>query len=560
LCSSCKGEDSSAGECDGHIFYFLTSFFLSSSQNLVSHRAAYQPDDSTSVYTIPYIIDTAAAAAATGMSGIRVHWPVLQASTNNMQMVDDYKNSISLGTVDESMISASSSPPYTVLEPLSPLGVSLRWGDSATSNRDDDNKKSMTSHIVRGMPYATMQYHSGVLPFLHSYNGLDATTADEGLKIDDGEGKLKCGVGEAGTAATIQNEIQMHFINSDFTWIVFFSQPVTVTCEMSEGDEKLRDFRLNVVSFGEKEEDPLTVRLALLDQCTTGKSNIQQHCDEKSKWKDRKEYEKLLREGAHAFPSSPQIHFDFLDRPSEADDAQMIIDWGALTTTKTGIADKSKLLMFALPHHQDSLDSNLVTKQCTNTFHGSTCLVQGESWKLTESVGRKMSFTAPRPPEPSAIHDLADALMDDIHYRLSSNLLRGAADTYFSGKLLARLGRVIEIASEMKLLATSSFDEMKSLYDDIDDDEELSESMEAAASVDLPSDGDISRALEQLKEGVAIWLGTKAEAPFIYDKSWGGLVNCGCRYVGKGEYGVCNNTFPDCPALEDVNEDFGNGR
>ena len=476
-----------------------------------------------------------------------------------MQMVDDYKNSISLGTVDESMIS-SSSPPYTVLEPLSPLGVSLQWGDSATSNSGKDNKKSMTSHIVRGMPYATMQYHSGVLPVLYSYNGLDATTAGEGLQIDDGESKLKCGVGEAGKAATIENEIQMHFINSDFTWIVFFSQPVTVTCEMSKGDEKLRDFRLNVVSFEEKEAEPLTVRLALLDQCTTGKSNIQQHCDEKSEWRDRKEYEQRLRDGANAFPSSPQIDFDFLDRPSESDDAQMIIDWGALTTTKTGISDKGELLMFALPHHQDSLDSNLVTKQCINTFHGSTCLVRGESWKLSESVGRKMSFTASRPPEPSAIPDLADALLDDIHYRLSSNLLRGAADTYFSGKLLARLGRVIEIASEMKLLATSSFDEMKSLYDDIDDDEALSESMEAAASVDLPSDGDISTALEQLKEGVAIWLDTKAEAPFIYDKSWGGLVNCGCRYVGKGEHGVCNNTFPDCPALKDVNEDFGNGK
>ena len=42
---------------------------------------------------------------------------------------------------------------------------------------------------------------------------------------------------------------------------------------------------------------------------------------------------------------------------------------------------------------------------------------------------------------------------------------------------------------------------------------------------------------------------------------YSGFVNCGCKYTFKkgheGE-GSCNNTFPVCPALEDVNEDFGN--
>ena len=88
----------------------------------------------------------------------------------------------------------------------------------------------------------------------------------------------------------------------------------------------------------------------------------------------------------------------------------------------------------------------------------------------------------------------------------------------------------------------------------------LSMAMEAAASVNLPSDDDISRALEQLKNGVQIWLQPEAEAKFVFDRSWGGLVNCGCHYVGHGEFGVCDNIFPDCPALVDVNEDFGNGK
>ena len=40
-----------------------------------------------------------------------------------------------------------------------------------------------------------------------------------------------------------------------------------------------------------------------------------------------------------------------------------------------------------------------------------------------------------------------------------------------------------------------------------------------------------------------------------------GFVNCGCKYTFKKGHeaeGSCNNTFPECPAIEDVNEDFGN--
>ena len=559
-----------------------------------------------------------------------MHWPVLQANSRNIQMVDDYKNSITLGSADPNFHSNK----YTVNpnEPLSPLGVSLMWwskshhstGDEDDNNNEEEeafssnnnNKKSMSTHIVRGMPYATMHYHGGVLPALYSYNGL-ASTGDASIQVDGGgvdsddagdghssdssksdsdsisssssssnttennSNNVSCGIGKPGKTFQVQREIQMHFINSDFTWIVFFSKPVTVQCAMSEGDENLRDFQLNVVSYGNgndesgNNDDSLTVHLALLNQCTTGKSNIQKHCEAKA-WEDPKGYLQLLRDNVHLFPTSPQIEFDYPNMDDTSDSssssnnsAQITIDWVPRTTKVSSVvsqsssshSDKSNLLMFALPHHQESLDADMITEHCTNSFHGSTCLVKGESWTLTEDMGSPMSFMAARPPEAASIPALAKALKQDIHYRLSSNLLIGAADTYFSGKILARLGRVIVIASEMKKLAVGleSLDELKELYTDVDE-ESLIASMEAAESVSLPSDKEISAALEQLKKGVQIWLSPKAEAPFVYDKSWGGLVNCGCRYTAKNEYGVCNNTFPDCPALEDVNEDFGNGK
>ena len=117
---------------------------------------------------------------------------------------------------------------------------------------------------------------------------------------------------------------------------------------------------------------------------------------------------------------------------------------------------------------------------------------------------------------------------------------------------------MILIASELKKLSAGT-KEVQMLYDDIDE-ESLSLSIEAAKLVDLPSDEDITAAVEQLKKGVQIWLNGEAEALYVYDRSWGGIVNCGCDYVGKGDKGWCNNTFPECPALVDVNKDFGNGK
>jgi hypothetical protein len=62
--------------------------------------------------------------------------------------------------------------------------------------------------------------------------------------------------------------------------------------------------------------------------------------------------------------------------------------------------------------------------------------------------------------------------------------------------------------------------------------------------------------------GVQIWLGGKAESPFLYDRSWGGLVMCGCDYHWDEEIkeGHCLNQVPNCPALTDAGQNFGAGK
>jgi len=72
---------------------------------------------------------------------------------------------------------------------------------------------------------------------------------------------------------------------------------------------------------------------------------------------------------------------------------------------------------------------------------------------------------------------------------------------------------------------------------------------------DLPSEEDVQAAIDELKQGIEIWLNGKAEAPFAYDSEWGGLVNCGCNY----DWGHCDNVFPNCPALNDPGANFGQG-
>lgn len=505
--------------------------------NLVSHHAE-NPDDSTKVYTVPYIVDT---AADNDMKGLTVHWPVMQSNDRNVQMVHDFKNGISMGTFD-----IKNHYKVDEEEDLSALGVTLRWMDN-----DENSDAYMKSHIVRGMPYATMIYAGGVRPTFFSHN------APASNLVADNNNTLECGqLEEDGTISnsttfTIEKKLKFHVINSDFTWMAFFSAPIEMECGVESGDEKLAALQINVKNIAS--EEPLVVRLALIDQCTTGKANIQLHCSERAELLDRQGYIELLEQSSGVFPTSPKINFEYPKENSKEDTAFINFDWAAETSDDT---EKKDLIMFALPHQQEQMQESttLITEYCMSTFHGSSCLIKGDKWSLAEDLSQRQSFTAKRPPAASAIGVLAYAVSKDIDYRLSDNLHRGAADTYFSGKLLARVARSILVAQELKDLAEAT--ELENKYDV--DEKYLQASIEAASAVSHPSDMTIRKAVEDLKECVQVWL-EDAEAPYLYDKSWGGLVNCGCRYSGKGEHGFCNNTYPDCPALVDVNEDFGNG-
>jgi hypothetical protein len=567
--------------------------------NLLSDLAGTPSNTEASrVYTVPYIIDTVGP-----IPGIRVHWPTIQASTRNIQMVVDVENGLTLGGVGVN-------PQYTLADNgqnVSLLGLSLEWEPSSLSNnnmttrRTKTNKTktrssegSMVAHIVRGMPMATMVY-----------TGKDIVPSIVGGKVPasdpliDGTTALKCGVlgrdddgqllpSRVEDSQPVQREVLLHFKGSDFTWVVFFSKPVSVSCSSAPDPESFQGttpggatmmgsmFQFQVTSVGangdDHDEEPLIVRTALVDECTTGHAAIMAHCEESRRMKDPEGYLDILRKTAHVYPQgSPKVDLHFSDAVQNV--SRISFDWDVSSSMDShGSDDDDELLMYALPFQQEMLEgiggvstNKVLTDFCKPTFHGSTCLVQGRKWSLVETVEPKPSFYGARPPEASAIPTLVESLTTDLKNRLSDNLQRGAADTYFSGKILARQGRVLLIASELLELANDdNGSACKTLYNEANiDPERCDRSVRAAKKATLPTKNDIEAALDDLREGVEIWASGLGEAPYVYDSTWGGLVNCGCNYTlpkgAKGDHGFCNNVFPNCPALVDVNEDFGNG-
>jgi len=212
----------------------------------------------------------------------------------------------------------------------------------------------------------------------------------------------------------VNEDVELYFPESDFTWLVFFSRPVFVQCyinpskligavslppgaiDTSSHDNNPSAFQLRVnpiEAFTDMEADgdePLIVRIALANNCTTG-TNVN-FCNQNNA-RDQSAFRTLLRDHAEVYPTSPSVKYVFSDpvgglRPESPDgkSAYLFFDWEA--RSYRGNATK-ELLMFALPHHIDILrlhgrSSNEVVGHCVHSLHGNTCLVKGGLWAMEE--------------------------------------------------------------------------------------------------------------------------------------------------------------------------------
>jgi hypothetical protein len=385
------------------------------------------------------------------------------------------------------------------------------------------------------MPYATMIYDKTLkegegewlLPTIFSPGGLKE------LLIADGTNQIDCKIDEE-TTFTVDREIKLIF-HSGLHWIVFFSRSVTVHC--TDGGQG-GTFGLQVVDTADTSQLPLIVRVgSLVPPADEGEDPAAFAAD----------YEEMLRRHAGVYPGEAACFAFAVD--SSKRQASIDFEWDAKKMDENSGED-TQLVMFALPHHQDLLDN--VERFCTKALLGVVCLVMGNSWALVEDLPQ-VSFRAPRPPDPTFLPVLAEALKKDITYKIPENFMRGAGDTYFSGKMLARLARIILITEELVELCASERRATRSLAATGQNRDAY---LEACANVSMPTETEISTAIEHLRSAVEIWLNGNAQSPFVYDSAWGGLVNCGCYY----QDGHCTNTAPaDCPAFSDQGLNFGSG-
>ena len=411
----------------------------------------------------------------------------------------------------------------------------------------------MYSSITKGMPYATMVYQK-----LQSVGDqgeilLPSVVAEISLAknptVDDSDKEVPCH--PKAEPFRVEREVKLFFGKSDFTWLVFVSEPVLMQCVVDEIGRVI----LQVVGWDQEPETErdLVMRVALLEMCSSGTEPVWCHQEKMHPTAlllGQGHYGTQLRTHANHFPGrNSAFRYSVEEETSDGAGtvATLTFDWDAQDMSDIALhpipANKTAILAYALPHHFDIIVQSPPADHdiyCVNSLIGPTCLYEGSVWELKEDIP-EIGFRASIPPAPWSIPALAASLEVDIHYKLPKYYQRGAGDTYFSGKMLARLARVLLIAEEVKDLCSESVPN--------------SEYSEACRGVSLPSQTDVDSALDRLRSSVEVWINGTAETPFVYDSAWGGAVSCGCLFNGKKQN--CDNKFPECPAFGDPGLNFG---
>jgi len=425
------------------------------------------------------------------------------------------------------------------------------------------NLDMMTSSIVRGMPYGTMHYHFKVGTARDTLSQFVPTVASEipllSQPIVDSTNTMLCYNGQNSSLAEtklVERSVMLSFAQSDFSWLVFYSEPVYVKCFEAVGSIP---FLLQVVGFvdGRKLFDGqnriFTSRVALMNNCTKGTNPS--YCFQATP-SNRTEFSALLHKHAHIYPGSnskidytffsdeilgggPRAYLQFDWDPRDYRSAQKIVP----------SIDEPQLLMYSLPHHRDRLRTVVQspnrfifedTLHCTSSLNGRACIVEGSNWVMEEDLDGEPSFYAPRRPDNRDLVLLSQAITHDIHFELPPYYVKGAGDTYFSGKMLAKFARIIMIAEELIDICSPYNGDVPTQCQEIE----------------LPSEKTMSDALGRLRRSTEIWINGQAITPFVYDSKWGGIVSCGCHFDEAEQ--TCQNVFPDCPSFEDHGLNFGN--
>lgn len=506
-------------------------------QNMLQVAQYGEPSDIQRVYPGPYLMDVVGP-----IPGLQIHPPDVMSSDSVMQLTYVGPFGVTLGAA-KSLLNAEEdqglTKRYNVLK-TTELGVTLGW-----------EAAKMRSNIVRGMAYVTMEYEkeedtskSLLLPSLASVFQAESILVD-GKRVDVTDSQQ----------ISVEKDIEFYIPQSDFTWMAFFSEPVTIQISF-EGGTLIQVVEYNKLSTHVRcstHSNTLVIRAALVSQCTYNRNPGSCNQGLGGRLRDepaKDEYVALLREHVDTYPG-PDTTFSYVMNEDGEDEANLIFDWDtkSMAALSCGCSTSSDvsgcgaaMLGFALPHQIDRMSSLVLPnskRYCKTTLTGPTCLVQGSKWSIPQELPQ-IDFRAKRPPRPEFIPSIADSLVKDINYTIPDLFHHGAGDTYFSGKMLAKLARILLITEEVDHLCGPNGGR---------------DYMQYCRQSNLPSQDKFDKAVRELRASVEVWINGTAETPFVYDTSWGGVVSCGCYIDENGP----TTHYPNCPAFGDAGLNFGNG-
>lgn len=138
----------------------------------------------------------------------------------------------------------------------------------------------MKTAIVRGTPYTSMEYKDAT-PRIIAQRPITFSPVID----NDPSNTLECGDGDgvfSSVPKLVTSEISVHFDISDFTWLIFVSEPTLFSCSNKPEPQDMNNFPPGFVppvvekgKFELKAMSPMIngmVRVALGNNCTTGQN------------------------------------------------------------------------------------------------------------------------------------------------------------------------------------------------------------------------------------------------------------------------------------------------
>lgn len=441
------------------------------------------------------------------------------------------------------------------------LSVTLHYNANTQSGAWD-------TYLVQGSPYVTMKYKN-VSPVIHAFSifkDVFCPRDEDASSIYFGDGsrrRLSFGVcsqetSDDGSTSTLRGVQFMIQTKEDMNWFVFASEPITLSLDLR-----------SMTTIKSLQRFSGVLRFAVIPPPSPTEGSNSTASSNYMKISSSKGLQRLIYH-AGVYPVSGSVSWSFrpaaasdasktliksitglagLSTPSQAPDSSSTtsttntrtprlgtihFDFSTQTFAPTSSATGSKaLLMLALPHHSQSLPSdvllggskfNLVYK----SIKGPMAPVLGSSWSYDEVLpslgfdGDSGSNSMKPLQDPAVRAVIVKSLKEDIKLALPTM----SENVYGFGKQAARLAQLAHIAYNLKehsvsrsRNSTHSSNTTKS-RDDIDDLSNV-----------------LSRATNLLMSSLGRFLSNNVSDVLLFDGNLGGLVTSDGLYDSSADFG-----------------------